>query len=593
MSTPASTHDPVLSPALVLTELSRIEHSATFRRSTRHRLLLRHLVQRTLDGRAAQIKESVLAAEVFGRNPAQFDPRSDTTVRVEIRRLRQKLARYYADEGASSSVIVRIEAGSYVPRFEFHSTPRDAKLPSLAVLPFLNLTGCAEHDETRIALTDELIDALVQVRGLKVIARTSVMMFGDTRDDVRRIGEALGVEVIVEGSLQRVGGRFRVLAQLVGTQDGVHRWSHAFDADSPSSGELVHRIAQGVVGNLKLGGVAPDPLKRVARRMSDNEDARDCWQRARYLLGRHRVDAYRGAMELFREAAVADPQFALAFAGIGQAAIGLIGLSPYPDPALVDTARTAIAQALAIDAELAVAYGSDAFLAFAIDRDFERAQLAVLVALRYAPGDAYVHHMYAWILTLSGRFDDAEAAFAVAREFDPLDPALRTHEGLLRFYRRDFAGAEKHFARVLEIEPASIVARVLRASAALNRGAHAEALAWFEAIARDWPDDSIGSMGVVQALAMAGHEREARANFESMLARFGADRVGPYRLAIAHTRLGDADRAFAALERAGALCDMNLVCLAVDPSFDALRDHPRWKGTLARFNLPDLDTRVA
>ena len=217
----------------------------------------------------------------------------------------------------------------------------------------------------------------------------------------------------------------------------------------------------------------------------------------------------------------------------------------------------------------------------------------MLVALRYAPGDAYVHHMYAWILTLSGRFDDAEAAFAVAREFDPLDPALRTHEGLLRFYRRDFAGAEKHFARVLEIEPASIVARVLRASAALNRGAHAEALAWFEAIARDWPDDSIGSMGVVQALAMAGHEREARANFESMLARFGADRVGPYRLAIAHTRLGDADRAFAALERAGALCDMNLVCLAVDPSFDALRDHPRWKGTLARFNLPDLDTRVA
>ena len=100
-------------------------------------------------------------------------------------------------------------------------------------------------------------------------------------------------------------------------------------------------------------------------------------------------------------------------------------------------------------------------------------------------------------------------------------------------------------------------------------------------------------LSVVQALAMAGHEREARANFESMLARFGADRVGPYRLAIAHTRLGDADRAFAALERAGALCDMNLVCLAVDPSFDALRDHPRWKGTLARFNLPDLDTRVA
>ncbi|MEO6749804.1 MAG: hypothetical protein ABI294_09450, partial [Casimicrobiaceae bacterium] len=470
-----------LPAGLVLTELSRIERSATFRRSSRHRVLLRHLVQRTLDGGAAQIKESVLAAEVFGRNPAQFDPRSDTTVRVEVRRLRQKLDRYYAREGADSSVVVRIDAGSYVPRFEFNQLPRVRRLPSLAVLPFANLTRVADDDAAIDSLTEELVDTLVQIPGLRVVARRSVMALGQ-REDARAIGEALGVGVLLEGSVQRDGERLRVVAKLVDTADGMHRWSHAFEAQLPAAHELVHRIARGVVAALQLADSAAGPLSRAARRVSANADARDCLQRARYMLGRHHADAYRQAMTLFAEATRNDAECAVAWAGIGQAAIALIGLSPRPDPSLVDTVRRSIARSLALDAELAAAHGAAAFLAFAIDRDFAAADHAALTALRYAPADAYVHHIYAWLLTLSGRFDEAESAFVVARELDPLDPALRTHEGLLWFYRRDFTRAEQHFNRVLEIEPHSIVARVLRASVQLNRGEHADALLQFSRI---------------------------------------------------------------------------------------------------------------
>ncbi len=580
-----------LPPGLVLTELSRIERSATFRRSPRHRLLLRHLVQRTLDGSASQIKESVLAAEVFGRNPAQFDPRSDTTVRVELRRLRQKLVRYYAGEGADSSVVVRIDAGSYVPQFEFQPVPRASKLPSLAVLPFVNLTQCAEHDGALESLAEELVDTLVQVPGLRVVARRSVTALAAPRDDVRAIGEALGVGVLLDGSVQRAGAALRIVARLVDTRDGMHLWSHAFDTPTPAAHDIVHQIARGVVAALQLAERARAPLTRIARRVSASAEARDCLQRARYMLGRHHADAYRHAMLLFAEATASDPECAVAWAGIGQAAIALIGLSPSPDAALVDTARQAVARAIEIDAELATAYGAAAFLAFAIDRDFVAADRAALAALRYAPADSYVHHMYAWLLTLSGRFDEAERAFVVARELDPLDPALRTHEGLLWFYRRDFARAEQHFARVLEMEPGSIVARVLRASVLVNRGDHAEALQQFQRIASEWPDDSIGALGVVQALALASRRDEARAAFDAMLARFGADRIGPYRAAIAYARLGDAQSAFRELDRAAALADMNLVCLAVDPSFDALRDLPQWRNALARYRLPAIDPR--
>ena len=125
----------------------------------------------------------------------------------------------------------------------------------------------------------------------------------------------------------------------------------------------------------------------------------------------------------------------------------------------------------------------------------------------------------------------------------------------------------------------------------LGLGALDEALAAFERIDADIPSDSIGPLGIVQAHALAGRHNQARAAFDALRARFGESRVGPYRMAIASSRLGDADEAFAWLDRAAAAHDLKLVCLAVDPSFDALRDDPRWMPALGRYGLPVMDVR--
>ena len=142
------------------------------------------------------------------------------------------------------------------------------------------------------------------------------------------------------------------------------------------------------------------------------------------------------------------------------------------------------------------------------------------------------------------------------------------------------------------MEPQNLVARVLLASALLGLRAFDDAQAPFERIDADVPGDSIGALGIVQSHALAGRVQAARGAFAALRTRFGDTRVGPYRMAIASSRLGDADDAFAWLDRAATAHDLNLVCLAVDPSFDALREDSRWAPALARYGLPLRDNRV-
>jgi Tfp pilus assembly protein PilF len=291
---------------------------------------------------------------------------------------------------------------------------------------------------------------------------------------------------------------------------------------------------------------------------------------------------------LFDRAIDRDPTFALAWAAKAKACIGLYGMAVAPDPQIVHAARTAVAHALDLDPELGVAHAAASTLALAHDRNFARAERAALEAIRYAPGHAYVHHNYGWTLLFAGRFAEAEHEFSIAQELDPLDPMLRTHHALVDFYRRDFGRAARSLRGVLEMEPQNLVARVLCASSLLGLGEFDEALAAFERIDADVPSDSIGALGIVQAHALAGRQDEARASLDALRARFGESSVGPYRMAIASSRLGDADEVFAWLDRAAAAHDLNLVCLAVDPSFDALRDDPRWKPSLGRYGLPVL-----
>jgi len=198
-----------------------------------------------------RLREQIIAEEVFGRR--DFDPQTDTIVRTQARRLRQRLSDYYRSEGQGQPVLIVIEKGGYVPTFR-SVTADTASEPipesSIVVLPFLNLSGKLDEEYFSDGLTEEVIGALSKVRGLRVVARTSAFAFKARDADVREIGQRLGVASVLEGSVRRSGDRVRVTAQLISSKTGFHYWSENYDREMREIFQVQDEIAGSIVATL-------------------------------------------------------------------------------------------------------------------------------------------------------------------------------------------------------------------------------------------------------------------------------------------------------------------------------------------------------
>ena len=272
-------YEPRTSAAEVLGELDRILASVSFRRSPRQRALLQYVVTKALN--LAQVTERMVAKSQFGRN-ADFDPLLDPTVRVQYGRLRKRLDLYFQREGIGDRVRIRIPERSYTPVFESvgseepeygkggesgeaahgkHDRPdtMDGQslvggAHSLAVLPFLNLTDDPARNIFCYGLTDELISALATVPSIDVVARSSAFQFQNSPVDVRLVGQELGVEMILEGSLKVAGDKARVTAQLANVKDGFALWADSYDLAAEPADLLrsQQEIAERIVHALPL-----------------------------------------------------------------------------------------------------------------------------------------------------------------------------------------------------------------------------------------------------------------------------------------------------------------------------------------------------
>ncbi len=226
--------------------LSKMLRSRLFARCARLQRFLRFTVERALAGEAASLKEYTLALEVFDR-PQSYDPRVDSVVRVEARRLRQKLRAYYRGDGLREPVRIKYPQGSYVPVIEAHSGTAGAQdRTSVAVLPFLNLGPDPVLDYFCDGLTEELINALSALEGFNVVARTSVFQFKHVPVDVRDVAQKLGVSVVIEGSVRRDGRRLRVTVQVVDAETGYHLWSGAFDRSAEDTWRTQEEISAAI-----------------------------------------------------------------------------------------------------------------------------------------------------------------------------------------------------------------------------------------------------------------------------------------------------------------------------------------------------------
>ena len=209
-------------------QLEHILASSRFRASESLRRLLRYTVEAALAGSGDSLKEYTLGVGALGR-PESFDPRQDTIVRVQVRKLRERLAAYYAAEGSSESYRIVYRPGSYLPAFTAAREAIAKSQRTVAVLPLMNLTADNAAGYFCDGLAEELIDLLARTEGLRVVARTSSFRFKAVQADVREIGQQLGADLLIEGAVRNVGDRYRITIRLLSTADGCEIWASRHD----------------------------------------------------------------------------------------------------------------------------------------------------------------------------------------------------------------------------------------------------------------------------------------------------------------------------------------------------------------------------
>ena len=459
---------------------------------------------------------------------------------------------------------------------------------SVAVLPFLNLTREPDNEYLSDGITEELINALVKVPGLRVAARTSTFAFKGKQQDARAIGERLQVRTLVEGSVRRSANRVRITAQLINVADGYHLWSENFDRDLDDMFALQDEIASTIAARL-----SPRLMRRAAPLVESGTGHVGAY--TLYLRGRHYVlkrsaDAYRQALEYFRQSVEADPGYARAYTGIAHVytMLGFDQFAGMPPLEALPHAKAAIGKALELDPMLADAHGRKAMITWLYEWDWEAADREFAYAVRLDPQHTPTLHWHSMYLATMGRHDESLWTINRALRLEPESEYLNVQLGRCLYYARRYDEAVRQLLATVEMEPDSVDNGVTLARVYLKLERFGEATALLEqCIARAGRAPILlGLLG--QAHAASGRAGDARALLAELETVADRRYVPPTYFALVEMELGRLDAGFARWERAFEMRSGWLPFLRVEPLWDKIRAHPRYTTLLARMGLtPD------
>jgi serine/threonine-protein kinase len=445
---------------------------------------------------------------------------------------------------------------------------------SVAVLPFVNVSGSPENDFLCDGISDELIHALSRVSGLRVVARTSAFAFKGSSEDARAIAGKLHVQSLLEGTLRRAADRLRITAQLVDAGTGFQLWSERFDRQITDVFAVQDEITQAIVASLKLELLAPPEAGSATQDLR----AYERFLEARFHRNQRTEAGLRRSLELLAEAIALDPSYAPAPAAMAESLVTR-GIYGHEDPgAVMPAARDAAERALALDPSSAEALAARACVRAMYDWDWTGAEEDFQRAIDADPQAPGAHQWYAMnLLVPLGRFDDARRQVARAREADPLSPIVALGWGLIHYFERDFERAIAIYQELRQRWPDFGIAHFFLGQALLEARRSDEAVANL----RRAVDLTGGTPEVLATLAVAqvaaGHPGEARTTLGRLEARAGTSWVSPVLLAQVHAALGETEAGMDALEQAHASRATDLVWIGVRPVFDGIRLHPRFE----------------
>ena len=562
-------------------QLEKILSHKAFRESGAPARLLRFTVEQTLAGRGAEIKEYTLGASVLGRGD-KFDPKLDTIVRVQFRRLRVKLEQYYCTDGKADQILITYEKGRYVPQIRVRGveTASPATPSSIAVLPFTDLSGKPDEAYFGEGLAEELIHGLSRIPTLKVVARTSAFQFRGSGTDVREIGRRLGVQTVMEGSVRRVGDLLRLGVRLINAADGFTLWSSLYERGAEDIFAVQEELAQAIISTLgpQLGAGIGEVVR--PRSMRD-VDAYHLYLRGRHQWNQLGPESLQRAIQCFREVIARDPSYAPAYAGLADCYIALAD-SGYSSPnEVMPKAKQAGVQAIALDPALGEAHTSLAKVTEGYEWRVTEAESMYLRAIGLNPGYATAHYWYGMYLDSSGRHAEAFDEIRRAQLLDPLSPMINWAAGHMLEVEGRQTEAMEQYRRADDLIPRNIdtLRYLMLGAARIGRYGDVEVVLREGELARN---------DVVSQIVLAGiHGAHGRINeglqlLERVERRVASVYVPPIQISTAYLMLGQADRAFAWLDEALIQRDSQLLSLGSDPFFQSLRTDPRFQRLLER-----------
>jgi serine/threonine-protein kinase len=549
---------------------------------------LRFAVEEALAGRAGKLKEYSVGLEVFDRAPS-YDPRTDPLVRVEARRLRDKLKTYYQTEGRAETLRIEFPKGGYAPQIRLVSpdqeTSKEPEDNTIAVLPFSNLSSDAENEYFSDGLTEELIHALTKVEGLKVVAWSSAIQFKGKARDIYEIGQRLRVGRILEGSVRRSGDQLRIAVQVIDIATGYYLWSETYDRRMQDLFAVQAEIAGAIVNFLEMR-LAARRKPEAPRPSSADLEAYNLYLKGRYFWNKRTNEGLKKSAECFEKAIERDSNCALAYAGLADALQIQAGYGMEHPAGVLPRAKAAAFRALEIDSTLAEAHTSLGLIRSLHDFEWEEAEQHYLHAIELNPGYATAHFWYgADFLTNLGRFDEAHDEVKLACELDPLTPIVKMCQGYLLFVSRRYQDATASYRFLLEEEPTFYKLHTALGRVLIHMGQYQKAIESLErgrALAGDVPN-IFAALG--QAYALAGDEQQARRMLEKLTGMARTRYVPCTCFAIVHTGLGENDLALEWLERSCELHELTLAVIGIHPAYDALRSEPRFDVLLKRVGL--------
>ena len=557
--------------------LDKVLSSHAFAHADRLKRFLAFVVNESANGRAADLKEYSIGVEVFDRE-TEFDPRTDPIVRVQARRLRARLVRYYEDEGRTDEMRIELPKGGYAPEFHRHAEP--ARQTSLAtalinrntvsVMPFSDRSVNGDMGYFCDGIAEEIINAVAKLPDIRVIARG--------------IANAPQPATLINGSIRRFGDDLHVTVQIIEAASGCYLWSEVFDRKASDLFGIQREVAAAVLEKLKADVVGQSPGDRTRR--TDSLAAYNFYLQGRYHCSQRTDAGLRKAVEFFEKSISEDTRYAPAYSGLADA-YSLLSHYGVLAPAQVWTkAASNAASAVLLDDELAEGHTSLAHVKATQDWDWHGAELEYRRAIALDPRLATAHHWYAVsCLVPLGRLDDALHEVQFAQTLDPVSKIISRDTARVYYYRREFEAALEECDRTIERDPYFSGAYWILGLVQEQLRDFQESAAAFQRGIQLLPEQPLMRAALGRLFALSGKPAKARQVLREMKDISAKRYLCPFEPAMIHLALGQLDTAFECLGKAKEERCFDLISLNTDPRFDEVRAEPRLRSIANEMGL--------